>query len=88
MSGKTVASLIAGLVIGIAVGALGWHPEAKATPNRAEGWEYKTVLLRRTDAEFAGGAENKLNALAKDGWEYIGPVYSDLPVIAFKRLRK
>lgn len=45
----------------------------------APGWEYKAV-------GFAGGEKDgtaKLNALARDGWEYVGPLANGL--VAFKK---
>jgi len=87
MNTKLTASLVAGLILGFAFGSFASYPQAKANPNKAEGWEYRTVLFSRANAEFSN-AENKLNALGKDGWECAGPVYADVPVIAFKRPRK
>ena len=81
MREKLLAALLVGLIVGWAVSPLLRQPEVQGQPEAkvpAGGWEYKVV-------EFGTGVQNtesdedmtkKLNELAKNGWEYAGPVAS------------
>src|SRR5262249_8335759 len=52
---------------------------AKTDPS---GWEYKAVAFDNNDEK---GTPRKLNDLAADGWEYVGPLGNGL--VAFRRSR-
>jgi hypothetical protein len=83
MQGKMAAVAAACLALGFLAGTLATRsPEVRAQEkDKQPQWEYKVVFSRpgssRTDDEAAKG-EKKLtdayNALASDGWEYVGPV--------------
>ena len=74
-----------GIVAGIVTSALLLfaHAQQPSTPRRGPGnsaeWEYKTVSFD----VGAGEASNRLNALAADGWQYVGPLANGL--VAFRR---
>jgi hypothetical protein len=101
MREKLLAALLVGLVVGWAVSPLLRQPEVQGQPEArvpAGAWEYKVV-------EFGTGVQNtetdedmtrKLNELAKNGWEYAGPLAAAhvddkrflQGYVAFKRLKK
>jgi hypothetical protein len=100
MKEKLLAALLVGLVVGLVVSPLLRQPEAQGQPDTKSPnvWEYKVV-------EFGTGVQNteneedmarKLNEMAKNGWEYAGPLASAhvddkrflQGYVAFKRLRK
>ena len=96
MKRHLVAGLVLGLVGGLAV-PVAWRQQevsgaAEKKEQPAPKWEYKVV-------RFFGGVEtltDDLNQLAKDGWEYVGPIKvgksdqgnSAEGYIAFRRPRK
>lgn len=64
----------------LAVGALGGPPaRAQTVADPTKGWEHKAVSVGADEKE----ATAKLNALAADGWEYVGPLSGGL--VAFRR---
>jgi WD40 repeat protein len=69
----------------LAVAGLVWVPslsvsgEAGSAASRK--WEYKAVSFSKDETE----STRKLNDLARDGWEYVGPLNSGM--VAFRRLR-
>jgi hypothetical protein len=100
MKEKLLAALLVGLVVGLLVSPLLRQPQALGQPEGRgpSAWEYKVV-------EFGTGVQNtetdedmakKLNELAKNGWEYAGPLATAhvddrrflQGYVAFKRLRK
>jgi hypothetical protein len=101
MKEKLLAALMVGLVVGLLVSPLLRQAEVQGQPDAkvpGAAWEYKVV-------EFGSGVQNteteedmtkKLNELAKNGWEYAGPLASAhvddkrflQGYVAFKRLKK
>jgi hypothetical protein len=101
MREKLLATLLVGLVLGLVVSPFVRQAEVQGQPEGkvpAAAWEYKVV-------EFGTGVQNtetdedmtkKLNELAKNGWEYAGPLASAhvddkrflQGYVAFKRLKK
>src|SRR5437660_297225 len=93
MNAKLVASVVMALIIGIAVSSILQH-EARANPNRSEGFEYKVISLSHDPAgpaprlpqDWADFYEKKLNDLAKDGWEFAGTMGTGS--VALRRAKK
>jgi hypothetical protein len=95
MKGKLLMVFQAGLVVGVVVTVVGWHPLAVAQkPEAAPRWEYKVTTFVATDDL----ATRQLNELAGDRWEYVGlvgtakPNTSTVPgheaLVAFRRAKK
>jgi hypothetical protein len=70
-------------LLGVTVGAMAvsLNPlhSAPAPEPRPQRWEYKVVYLStvRGDDKPADVLTDQLNTLAKDGWEFAGPVLGD-----------
>jgi hypothetical protein len=93
------ARLLLVALLGAALGgaAVGVSPlrSAPAPDPKPQRWEYKIVLVSSRSVAPGGGddATDKLteqfNVLAKDGWEYVGPVVqrvtSSQQCVAFRR---
>jgi hypothetical protein len=86
-----LACLLGGVLGGAAVSVSPLHsaPAPEARPQR---WEYKVVYVsssqRGGEGEPADKMTELLNALAKDGWDYAGPVASRSSTsqyVAFRR---
>ncbi len=76
MKGRCLAAVLAGVVLGAGAATLALRqPEARAQEKeRRAGWEYQVVFSRARDAADTKAMTEQYNALAKDGWEYVGPV--------------
>jgi hypothetical protein len=99
MRGTVLGALTAGLVAGVTLTIGARHQDATAQPpQKLQAWDYKVVEFwsQHTD----GAAEsftNRLQRLAADRWEYVGPVNTYQPAtpansgfygyIAFRRPR-
>ena len=76
MTGKLIVALVAGLVLGVA----GTSLVVNQTEARGQGkekkqqWEYKVILASSEGKDAPKAMTDKYNALAADGWEYVGPV--------------
>jgi hypothetical protein len=99
------ARLLTIALLGVAVGAtaVSLNPlhSAPAPDPRPAHWEYKVVYLTtiRGDDKPADVLSDQLNTLAKDGWEFVGPVFGDSsggrgggggsgrPYVAFRRFK-
>jgi hypothetical protein len=76
MRGQYLATVLVGVVIGSGAttlalrqpGALAQEKERKA------GWEYKVVFSRAQEKDDDKAMTEQYAGLAKDGWEYVGPV--------------
>jgi hypothetical protein len=70
-----VAAVI-GLFAGLALAYLGLHPQVHADVQvKGPMWEYKVVAFRGArDAKVIEHETQKLNELANEGWEYVGPI--------------
>src|SRR5271169_1441727 len=79
------ARLLVTALLGVAIGAaaVSFNPlhSAPAPEPRVQRWEYKVVYISSTarglDDKPADVLTDQLNTLAKDGWEYAGPVMGD-----------
>src|SRR4029077_6398010 len=74
----------AALVLGLTTVALGvLHPypavRAQEKPSAQKEWEFKAVQMGMDEKE----ATRKLNNLASEGWQYVGPLGNGL--VAFRR---
>jgi hypothetical protein len=67
---------VVGLLLGAAATAVALRqPEAQAQEaTKGPAWEYKVVYSSASQAEAAKALTEQYNALAGDGWEYVGPV--------------
>jgi hypothetical protein len=102
VAGNTVKGVLAGAVVGlVVVMGLGLLTPARGEPEKPTGpaaYEYKVVEFGtgQANGEDADDMGKKLNALAKDGWEYVGPVANATVndrhflqgFVAFKRAKK
>jgi WD40 repeat protein len=75
---------VAALVIGLTVSALGVFQDCPAVraqdkPAPRPEWEFKAVLFGTDEKD----ATNRLNNLASEGWQYVGPLGNGL--VAFRR---
>lgn len=73
----TIALL--GLAVGATAVSLNPLHSAPAPESRPQRWEYKVVYLTtvRGDEKPADVLTDQLNAMAKDGWEFAGPVFGE-----------
>ncbi len=77
MRRNTLFALAVGLVLGLMVLWNWWQPihvnaQGGSTPDR---YEYRVErFLVASESTFS----NKLNELATQGWEYVGPIHSDV----------
>jgi hypothetical protein len=80
MRGKLVVAVLAGaLAGGMGTALVVRQPEARAqekdrAPERRGGWEYQVVFASSQGKDVAKAMTEQFAALAKDGWEYVGPV--------------
>jgi hypothetical protein len=83
MKTKLATTLVVGLVLGLATAFIARQPEVQAQERvKAQAFEYKVVLVpdhRTSGGSNTGNADamkmtTQFNALAADGWEYVGPV--------------
>jgi hypothetical protein len=80
MRPRLVFSALFGVAIGAAAVSLNPLQSAPAPESRAQRWEYKIVYLSgglRADGDPAEKLTEQFNVLAKDGWEYTGPIAPD-----------
>jgi hypothetical protein len=79
MNGKWLAGVALGVVIGLAAATVGWHARADGQavqvqrPARQH-WEYQVLWSQTSGTASAGPMTAEYNGLAKDGWEYVGPI--------------
>jgi hypothetical protein len=92
-----LAAMLVGLTVGLLIPAGSRYQEVQAQgQGQGQRWEYKVLVSDVTKAPFfsdkAAIWEKDYNALAADGWEFIGPFNprdpSNLSVALFKRLKK
>jgi hypothetical protein len=76
MTGKLIAAVVAGLVLGVAGTSLFVNqPEARGQQKEKQPqWEYKVILASAEAKDAAKVMTEQYNALAAEGWEYVGPV--------------
>src|SRR5262245_29182686 len=76
MSGQWLAAVLAGVVLGTGATALALRQsEAQAQEKeRRAPWEYQVVFSRAREQADAKAMTEQYDVLAKDGWEYVGPV--------------
>jgi hypothetical protein len=76
MQRNLIAGAVLGLLLGLAIPWLLLRPEAQAQqPDKVQKWEYKVVSFRgANDAKIIERSTQRLNELAEEGWEYVGPV--------------
>ena len=96
--------LLSAALLGVAVGATAvtlnplHSAPAPAPEPRPQRWEYKVVLVSGRPTPGAAGEDamtqltDQFNALAKDGWEYAGPVVQRITgsqhCVAFRRSKQ
>jgi hypothetical protein len=83
MNGKWLAGVALGVVLGLVVSSWGWPSRAEGQAAQVRGpdphrpqWEYK-VVATTTHGGDPNAMTTGYNGLAKDGWEYVGPVGAD-----------
>ena len=78
MKRTVIAAAVIALFSGLAIAHLVSHPEARAQQQqKGQKWEYRVVIfLGSTKAEAIKSETKKLNDLANEGWEYVGPLSS------------
>ena len=100
MNSRGVFALAAGLVLTALVASAGWRQAQGQAQVKGPQWEYKVTSV----SPNADQATKELNALADDGWEYVGLVNTSIPrsppaglvpaipghesLVAFKRPKK
>jgi hypothetical protein len=103
MNCKWLVGVVLGMGLGFAAATVGWHARADGQAVQVQGaglqhWEYKVIWLQ---PQQRGGSVKAVtadfNALAQDGWEYVGPVvhtgYGQTPAtdglvyVVFKRAK-
>lgn len=102
MNSRGVVALAAGLVLAALIASAGWRQAQAQRQAQVKGpqWEYKVTSV----SPNADQATKELNALADDGWEYVGLVNTSTPrspvvgaapstpghesLVAFKRPKK
>jgi hypothetical protein len=79
---RHLVTVVIGFMV-FALGAVEQSPVARAQekPASLEQWEFKAVLVGTDEKE----ATKKLNDLASEGWQYVGPLSNGL--VAFRRPR-
>ena len=79
MNSRSVVALAAGLVLGALVASGGWRQAQAQRQAQVKGpqWEFKVTSVPPN----ADRATKELNALADDGWEYVGLVNTSTPGI-------
>jgi hypothetical protein len=92
MNGKLLAGVALGVVLGLAVSSWGWPSRAEGQAAQVRGpdlhrqqWEYKVILSWTQGGDpngIAGAMTTDYNRLAKDGWEYVGPVGAEQGPVA------
>src|SRR5262245_17719240 len=98
MRRKLIAATVGGLVLGL-LGTLFWrHSDAVAQqPPPKVSYEFKVVEFGTgfLNTETADDMTKKLNKLADEGWEYVGPLASPADdkrfvqgFVAFRRAKK
>jgi len=77
---RHLVALVIGLTV-FALGAVEPSPAVRAQekPASPERWEFKAVLIGTDEKD----ATKKLNDLASEGWQYVGPLSNGL--VAFRR---
>lgn len=96
MKWKLAAMLVIGFVLGLATSFVATQPEAAAQEKKkakAQRWEYRVTAHSfglGPQGIDPNGVSNASNALANDGWEYVGPVSQNQQgfLVIFKRLQK
>jgi hypothetical protein len=88
MSGKTMVTFLAGLVVGLVVASAGWRPQALGQRDeKPPQWEYKVV--RYPAASNEEKIVGSMNELGQAGWEYAGEVVptQDYTYVACRRAK-
>ena len=76
MTGKLIAVAVVGLVLGY-VGAVmprGQSASLAQEKGRKQQWEYRVVFCSTEGKQNEKKMTEQYNALAAEGWEYVGPV--------------
>jgi len=86
-----LAAIVVCLLAGFAAGSLLWTSSAQGQlPAKGPAWEFKVELFYGGDGPKE--CNQKLNALAADGWEYTGLVHMNEQrhesTVAFKRAKR
>lgn len=76
MRGKLVAMFVVGLVLGgLGMCVVPNQPEARGqAKEKKQAWEYQVVYSSTEGKDAAAAMTKRYNALAAEGWEYVGPV--------------
>jgi hypothetical protein len=101
MNRTVIAAAFIGLGAGLALGYVISHSEARADAQvKGPAWEYKVVAFRGANSTKVIERDGeKLNELANEGWEYVGPISSysktteggdvdSFGIVAFRRPKK
>jgi hypothetical protein len=77
MTARPIFAVLLGGLLGAAAVTLNPLHSAPAPEPRPQRWEYKVVFFRiEHSSQTADKLAAQMNDLAKDGWEYAGPVSS------------
>jgi hypothetical protein len=88
---KVTFGAAVGVALLLGLGVVGSRPGEAQAQKQAAGWEYKAALFRGADSD---GHTKQLQALAREGWEYVGPLSSraegnfSSATVAFRRAKK
>src|SRR5262245_14308503 len=76
MTSKLIAAVAVGLVLGYVSAVMPWGQPASLAQekDRKQRWEYRVVFSYTEGKEKAKKMTEDYNALAAEGWEYVGPV--------------
>jgi hypothetical protein len=96
MKSKLIVAVLVGIGLGLATTFIAGQSDALAQQPKAQKWEHRVVRMN-PERDVAESAK-QLDALANDGWEYVGLVATpggggqtpspSLGYLAFKRLKK
>lgn len=76
MTSRLLAAVVVGLALGYAGAVMHWGQPATfaAEKDRKQRWEYRVVFSSTEGRENEKKITDQYNALAAEGWEYVGPV--------------
>jgi hypothetical protein len=83
MNGRIAAATVFGLILGLAIALFVGQRQVQAQQQKEQRWEYKVVALPLDSNK----ATDQMNALARDGWEYVGLINTSTSSISSQALK-
>lgn len=76
MTTKTALIAVFALIAGFVTATIMFRPPGTQAqqPAKRQQWEYKVVFTSAQDSDGAQDLTNQYNALAAEGWEFVGPI--------------